>query len=112
MARLRVWQPTETRFYGGGNFALLVCDVSNKNSFLHLDDWITDLKKSVDKLIPMVILVNKCDLANQQITTQMIQSKAYELKCPFLLTSAKTVRTFMMHFSIALINISKISNLF
>ncbi len=51
------------RFYGGANFALLVCDVSNKNSFLHLDDWITDLKKSVDKLIPMVILVNKCDFS-------------------------------------------------
>ena len=36
------------RFYGGANFALLVCDVSNKNSFLHLDDWITDLNQLIN----------------------------------------------------------------
>jgi Ras-related protein Rab-1A len=78
------------RFYGGANFALLVCDISNRNSFLHLDDWIADLKKAIDKSIPMIILVNKSDLTDQAITPEMIQQKADQLHCPFLLTSAKT----------------------
>jgi small GTP-binding protein len=84
--------PHRKRFYGGANFALLEFDICKKASFENLDAWLADLRTSVDKAIPMVIVANKTDLpaAQHEVTIEEIKKKAETLGCHWIFTSAKT----------------------
>lgn len=88
--QIQTMAPYRKRFYQGANFAFLEFDISRKNTFTNLDNWIQDLKKSVDKMVPMVLIANKMDIPNQETTIDEIKAKAEALNCPFILCSAKT----------------------
>jgi small GTP-binding protein len=82
--------PYRKRFYQGANLAFLVCDLTRKKTFENLDRWVDDVNKFLDKEIPFILIGNKLDLENQEITEEEIAQKAEQLECPYLLTSAKT----------------------
>ena len=55
---------------------ILVYDISNKNSFLNLDDWLKFLKKNKNKDSIVVLVGNKNDSENRYITFEEGQSFA------------------------------------
>ncbi|MHA1629932.1 MAG: GTP-binding protein [Candidatus Heimdallarchaeota archaeon] len=86
-------------YYRGALGGLVVFDVTNRESFEHLDKWFTEIVANCKK-IPLIIVGNKIDLEEQRaIKTE--EGKAYAkkktkelgVKIPYLETSAKTGET-------------------
>ncbi|WP_371803998.1 GTP-binding protein [Candidatus Lokiarchaeum ossiferum] len=82
--------PFTKRFYFGANQCFLVCDMTRKKTFENIDKWVEDAKSVMKKNINYFILGNKIDLPNIEVTEEEIKLKADELKCGYILTSAKT----------------------
>lgn len=78
-----------TIYFKGSNGALGVFDLTNPQSLLKLPGWISSIKKSVKKTIPMIILGNKSDL-ERQVERSEAEDLARRLNCDYLETSAKT----------------------
>ncbi len=70
-------------YYKGAKGALIVYDITRKNTFDNIDKWITDLKLNGDKNICIIILGNKSDLIDNDGI-----KKAEMYKTAFLETSA------------------------
>jgi small GTP-binding protein len=66
-----------------------VFDVTSPQSLLKLPGWVSSIKKSVKKSIPMIILGNKIDL-ERQVEKDEADDLAKRLSCEYLETSAKT----------------------
>ena len=49
-------------YYKGAKGALLVYDISNRESFNNTTKWISELKLNGDKDITIILIGNKCDL--------------------------------------------------
>jgi len=78
-----------TIYFKGSNGALGVFDLTNPQSLLKLPGWISSIKKSVKKTIPMIIIGNKSDL-ERQVERSEAEDLASRLNCEYLETSAKT----------------------
>ncbi len=81
--------PYRKRFYQGANFVFLVFDITRKSTFAKIQRWIEDLDNSSQQL-SFILIANKTDLDNSEVTLEEIKQKAEELSCPYLLCSAKT----------------------
>lgn len=83
-------RPYRQRFYEGANAAFIVVDRTRD----HLDSiktWLDDIKDSVPRNIPIVIVGNKSDLNEKLvITEEQIKVIAKHLDLHFIVTSAKT----------------------
>ncbi|MHA1376944.1 MAG: Rab family GTPase [Candidatus Helarchaeota archaeon] len=79
-------------FYDGLNAALILFDVTNIESFQHLEDWLTDVQSAFHKEnIVGLILGNKIDLKNKRIVNKSdaeLIAKKYGLD--YMEISAKT----------------------
>ena len=76
-------------YYKGAKGALIVYDITRKNTFDNIDKWITDLKLNGDKDICIIILGNKSDLIDKrEINKNDGIKKAEMYKIAFLETSA------------------------
>jgi small GTP-binding protein len=78
-----------TIYFKGSNGALGVFDLSSNQSLLKIPGWISSIKKSVKKPIPMLLLGNKLDL-EREIDRVESEDLAKRLNCEYLETSAKT----------------------
>jgi small GTP-binding protein len=78
-----------TIYFKGSNGALGVYDLTNPQSLLKLPGWISSIKKSVKKSIPMIILGNKNDL-ERLVDKSEAEDLSNRLNCTYLETSAKT----------------------
>jgi len=78
------------QYYRGANGAIIVFDVTNKESFDHLDKWFNDLQAQCGK-IPIILVANKIDLIEKQVIP-LEEGERYALKndITFFETSAKT----------------------
>jgi len=78
------------QYYRGANGALIIYDVTNKESFDHLDKWFSDLYEQCGK-IPIILVANKIDLV-EKIVIPRDEGERYVLKkgLMFFETSAKT----------------------
>lgn len=83
------FQKLRTIYFKGSNGALGVFDVTSPQSLLKLPGWVSSIKKSVKKSIPMIILGNKIDL-DRQVENEEADDLARRLNCDYLETSAKT----------------------
>lgn len=83
------FQKLRSIYFKGSNGAFGVYDVSNPQSLLKLPGWVSSIKKSVKKTIPMIIVGNKIDL-DRQVERSEAEDLASRMSCDYLETSAKT----------------------
>ena len=80
-----------TTYYKGAKGALIVYDITRKETFDSVDRWISELVNSGDKNMTMLLIGNKCDLDTQrQVTKEQGEEKAKAFKVAFLETSASS----------------------
>ena len=76
-------------YYKGAKGALIVYDITRKNTFDNIDKWISDLKLNGDKNICILIVGNKSDLNEQrEVDKELGKKKAEMFKTAFMETSA------------------------
>ena len=84
-----IYRSITSAYYKGAKGALIVYDITRKNTFDNIDKWIIDLKLNGDKNICIIILGNKSDLINKrEINKNDGIKKAEMYKTAFLETSA------------------------
>ena len=78
-------------YYKGALGALVVYDITRKETFNSVDRWISDLTAVADKKISILVIGNKSDLEDQrQITKEQGQEKGKSFNAAFLETSASS----------------------
>lgn len=64
-------------YYKGAKGALLVYDITRRDTFESVDRWIPDLKANGDEQVTILLIGNKCDLEeNRQVTKEEAEAKA------------------------------------
>lgn len=64
-------------YYKGAKGAMLVYDITRKDTFDSVDKWIPDLKTNGDEQVTILLIGNKCDLDSQrQVTKEEGENKA------------------------------------
>jgi len=82
-----------TTFYRGSNGALLIFDLTRKNTFKEINVWHSEMTKALEKDIPFVLLGNKSDLIKKKgvkINRNEAKSFAKTKNSIYIETSAKT----------------------
>ncbi|QSL65641.1 hypothetical protein MERGE_002954 [Pneumocystis wakefieldiae] len=94
--------------------AVVVYDITNRNSFSSIKDWINDIISERGNDVIIVIVGNKTDLNNKrQVRTDEGEKMAKDLKTQFMETSAKTgsnVKTLFRNIACVLPGIENIQN--
>ena len=97
MAQLHIWDTLGQEkfktlapvFFRRSAAAFLVYDVTDKQTFLALDSWHKQIEESTDKNILIMLLGNKVDLPNKEVTYDMGAEYAKSKGWGFLEVSAK-----------------------
>jgi len=81
-------------YYRGAQAAIVVYDISNKETFQKAQTWIKELQRQASPNIVIALAGNKLDLAAKRTVT-FEEAKAYADECGllFMETSAKTAAT-------------------
>ena len=77
-------------YYKNTACAIIVYEISNKKSFENISSWIEECKNTAPKSILMVLVGNKCDLDNREVTEEEGREFAEKNGMIFFETSAKT----------------------
>ena len=84
-------EPYRKRFYDGANAAFIVIDRTRKEHLKSVKLWYNDIKKSIPKDIPIVVVGNKSDLKEKIVISEdQIKAIAKQLGFHHILTSART----------------------
>merc|ERR1712045_552122 len=77
-------------YYRGADGIILVYDVTDRESFSHVNDWLNEVNRYVNESTCKILIGNKCDnTAERQVSTEEGQKKAEELNVAFIEASAK-----------------------
>ena len=70
---------------------ILIYDISNRESFDSIGEWIKNIRETGKEILPVVLVGNKCDLPpeKRKITVIEGKEKADEFKIPFFESSCK-----------------------
>jgi len=83
--------PYRGRFYNGANAAFIVVDRTRLDNLKSIEKWYNDIKDSISKNIPIVIVGNKSDLIEEiVISEEEINKIAKKFNFHYILTSALT----------------------
>jgi len=78
-------------YYRGAAGALLVYDITRRDTFEHLTTWLEDCRKYSNEKIVIMLIGNKCDLeSKREVTREEGEKFAKDNGILFLETSAKT----------------------
>lgn len=78
-------------YYRGAQAALIVYDITSKDSFLKAQNWVRELQRQASSNIVIALVGNKLDLASRrQVDYNEAKSYAEEYNLLFMETSAKT----------------------
>ena len=107
------FQNIRSQFYLGSVLGLLIFDVTNKDSFTNLKNWIEEVENVLLKSIPFFLIGNKIDLPNRvigQSEMEAIQKKHKQI-VSFFETSALTGKGIkdLFRFSAEYVNNGKVS---
>lgn len=75
-------------FYRGSVGALVVYDISNKESFDNIPKWIKEIKTHAEGVIATLIIGNKCDRTDRVVFTEQANEFASKNKYGLIETSA------------------------
>jgi len=90
IAGQKAFKSVHQAYYRGSEGALVVCDITRRETLDSIREWIEELRATV-KVIPAVLLINKCDLKEQfSFGEKEINEVASKLGIPYYITSAKT----------------------
>ena len=72
LLKVRIWDTTgdkrfssiKKNYMKGAKVAIIVCDVTNKESYKNIDKWLTYVHNYADKQTRIVVVGNKADLSN------------------------------------------------
>lgn len=76
-------------YYRKAQGIALIYDVSNRESFEHLQSWMDSINDNAEENVPIILIGNKCDLVHKVSEEEGTQF-ADEYKLPIFFTSAKT----------------------
>ena len=86
----REYRSLALRHFVEARGALIVCDITRKETLKNLHEWLNPLYFTAGD-IPTLLLINKNDLKNQgAVKQQEIKDFSDEYEIPYLFTSAKT----------------------
>ena len=92
-----IFQSIRTNYIKGAQGAFILFDVTNRNSLIHTDDWVSELTKALNikdlSRIPIIVIGNKIDLDFDQRLKQRAMEylrKQFSFEIPITYTSAKT----------------------
>ena len=78
-------------YYRGAQAALIVYDITSKDSFLKAQNWVRELQRQASSNIVIALVGNKLDLASKRgVENSEAKSFADENNLLFMETSAKT----------------------
>ena len=76
-------------YYKGAKGALIVYDITQKDSFENINKWMSEVRDKSSKDLKIMIVGNKTDLENErQVSTEEALEKAKELGSPVMEASA------------------------
>ena len=95
--KLQIWDtggqerfsPIRELYYKGALGALVVFDVTNRESFDHIPNWYSEIRKNISN-IPITLIGNKIDLPNRSVTLEEGVTLARKMASPYRETSART----------------------
>mmetsp|Transcript_2376 Transcript_2376/g.2437 ORF Transcript_2376/g.2437 Transcript_2376/m.2437 type:complete len:216 (-) Transcript_2376:46-693(-) len=76
-------------YYRGAEAIIIVFDLSSKDSFNHIQGWIDEISKYTGPSVFKLILGNKCDLENPEVTKKDIEDLEKKLDVKIFEVSAK-----------------------
>lgn len=78
-------------YYRGAKGALLVYDITMRQSFVNVEKWCNQIQKYSGPDVPIVLVGNKLDLSDSRVvSTDEVQTYASQKGMPYFETSAKT----------------------
>ena len=77
-------------FFNGTHGVVLVYDITSKKSFESIKNWFNDCKENIRNQFSCILIGNKNDLDNRQVSTHEGEEMAKSLQLPFMEVSAKT----------------------
>ncbi|KAJ1611267.1 putative Rab2 GTPase [Cryptosporidium canis] len=89
--KLQIWDTSITRsYYRGAAGALLVYDITRRDTFNHLTKWLSDVRRNSTPKMTIILVGNKSDLDRREVTTEEGMEFAEQNGLLFIETSAKT----------------------
>ncbi|CEM21914.1 unnamed protein product [Vitrella brassicaformis CCMP3155] len=79
-------------YYRGAAGALLVYDITRRDTFSHLTRWLEEVRQNANPHMTIMLIGNKCDLERREVSTEEGASFARQHGLIFLETSAKTAQ--------------------
>jgi Ras-related protein Rab-11A len=96
-------------YYRGALGALLVYDITNRQSFQNCERWLRELRAHTDKSVVAMLVGNKCDLRHrQQVDVEDAKDFAEDNNLAFIETSALDNTNVPLAFETILIEIYRI----
>ncbi|CAA9988698.1 ras-related protein Rab-1A, putative [Plasmodium knowlesi strain H] len=98
MVKLQIWDTAgqerfrtiTSAYYRGADGIIIIYDTTDRNSFLHIKEWINEINKYTTEETCKLLVGNKSDCKDEmEISTTEGENKAKELGIPFIETSAK-----------------------
>jgi len=87
-------------YFKGAFFAILVFSMSDSKSFQSLENWMSQIYEHADQTISIVIVGNKCDMQNPQVSEEEAKRWARQKQIEVFFVSAKSginIRLIMEH---------------
>eukprot|EP00448_Togula_jolla_P004734 CAMPEP_0170597986 /NCGR_PEP_ID=MMETSP0224-20130122/16001_1 /TAXON_ID=285029 /ORGANISM="Togula jolla, Strain CCCM 725" /LENGTH=211 /DNA_ID=CAMNT_0010922497 /DNA_START=89 /DNA_END=724 /DNA_ORIENTATION=+ len=79
-------------YYRGASGALLVYDISRRDTFNHLTRWLEEARQNANENMAIMLIGNKCDLERREVSYEEGAKFARDNKLIFRETSAKTAQ--------------------
>ncbi|KAI4467012.1 drab5-related [Holotrichia oblita] len=76
-------------FYRNANAALLVFDITKRESFESIKVWVKELKKNIQERIVMFVVGNKIDLPDRQVSNEEALQYSHSIGANYYECSAK-----------------------
>ena len=96
------FQAITRTYYKGAIGALLVYDITRKDTFIHVTKWLDEVRSNSSKNITVILIGNKKDLEDKrQVSYEEGEAFAKENGLMFLETSAKTAYNVVESFNLS-----------